>query len=416
MRLRIGWLAGAVAFVAVVAGTAWSIWPKPILVETATVTKGRFVATVDEDGKTRIRERYVVAAPLSGRLTRIRLKAGDRVRSDDVIATIFSSPTPLLDPRSRREAEERLGTAEAAQERAKALVDRAQAQSAQADQELTRTRTLVERAASTTQALERAELAKRVADRDLRAAEFQLHATQHELDQTRALLAKYTDSGGSPPDEWSVTAPVSGLVLKVNQESERIVEPGTPILEIGDPSDLEIVVDVLSTDAVEIKPGADVVVEHWGGPGTLSGRVRRVEPAAFTKVSTLGVEEQRVNVLIDILDLPEKISWTYPRNGVDSVKRIKSTLKSSCLHRMTPRSFPQGRYFGVAEIGTFFWWRTVAPESDLSRLFVDRVRPQRSLRVWSLAITSLSIQATASRRAFACGRAQNEATITFRSE
>lgn len=318
MRLRIGWLAGAVAFVAVVAGTAWSIWPKPILVETATVTKGRFVATVDEDGKTRIRERYVVAAPLSGRLTRIRLKAGDRVRSDDVIATIFSSPTPLLDPRSRREAEERLGTAEAAQERAKALVDRAQAQSAQADQELTRTRTLVERAASTTQALERAELAKRVADRDLRAAEFQLHATQHELDQTRALLAKYTDSGGSPPDEWSVTAPVSGLVLKVNQESERIVEPGTPILEIGDPSDLEIVVDVLSTDAVEIKPGADVVVEHWGGPGTLSGRVRRVEPAAFTKVSTLGVEEQRVNVLIDILDLPEKWSGLGEAYQVDT--------------------------------------------------------------------------------------------------
>jgi HlyD family secretion protein len=318
MRLRIGWLAGAIAFVAITAGIAWSIWPKPILVETARVTKGRFVATVDEDGKTRIRERYVVAAPLSGRLTRIRLKAGDRVNSDDVIATIFSPPTPLLDPRSRREAEERLGTAEAAQARAKALVDRAQAQSAQADQELTRTRTLVERAASTAQALERAELAKRVADRDLRAAEFQLHATQHELDQTRALLAKYTDSGGSPPDEWSVTAPVSGLVLKVDQESERIVQPGTPILEIGDPRDLEIVVDVLSTDAVEIKPGADVVIEHWGGPDTLSGRVRRVEPAAFTKVSTLGVEEQRVNVLIDILDPPEKWSGLGEAYQVDT--------------------------------------------------------------------------------------------------
>jgi HlyD family secretion protein len=318
MRVRIGWMAGAVAFVAVVAGIAWSFWPKPILVETATVTKGRFVATVDEDGKTRIRERYIVAAPLSGRLTRIRLKAGDRVNSDDVIANIFSPPTPLLDPRSRREAEERLGTAEAAQERAKALVDRAQAQSAQADQELTRTRTLVERAASTAQALERAELAKRVADRDLRAAEFQLHATQHELDQTRALLAKYTDSGGSPPDEWSVTAPVSGLVLKIDQESERIVQPGTAILEIGDPRDLEIVVDVLSTDAVEIKPGADVVVEHWGGPGTLSGRVRRVEPAAFTKVSTLGVEEQRVNVLIDILDPPEKWSGLGEAYQVDT--------------------------------------------------------------------------------------------------
>jgi HlyD family secretion protein len=318
MRLRIGWLAGTVVSAAIVAGIAWSIWPQPILIETATVTKGRFVATVDEDGKTRIRERYIVAAPLAGRLSRVRLKAGDGVKSDDIIATIFSSPTPLLDPRSRREAEERLGTAEAAQERAKALVDRAQAQSAQADQELTRTRTLVERAASTAQALERAELAKRVADRDLRAAEFQLHATQHELDQTRALLAKYTDSGGSPPDEWSVTAPVSGLILKVGQESETIVQPGTPILEIGDPRDLEIVVDVLSTDAVQIKPGADVVVEHWGGLGTLSGRVRRVEPAAFTKVSTLGVEEQRVNVLIDILDPLEKWSGLGEAYQVDT--------------------------------------------------------------------------------------------------
>jgi HlyD family secretion protein len=111
---------------------------------------------------------------------------------------------------------------------------------------------------------------------------------------------------------------VSGLVLKVDQESERIVQPGTPILEIGDPRDLEIVVDVLSTDAVEIKPGADVVIEHWGGPDTLSGRVRRVEPAASTKVSTLGVEEQRVNVLIDILDPPEKWSGLGEAYQVDT--------------------------------------------------------------------------------------------------
>ena len=191
MRITIGRVATVVILLAAAAGIAWSVMPRPIPVETATVTKGRFVASVDEDGKTRIRERYVVAAPLAGRLTRIRLKVGDQVKADDVIATIVPSPAPFLDPRSRREAEERLGAAEAALERTKAVVERAQAQADQAKNELARTRTLVERGASTVQALERAELAMRVADRDLRAAEFQNHAAEHELDQARALLARY---------------------------------------------------------------------------------------------------------------------------------------------------------------------------------------------------------------------------------
>jgi HlyD family secretion protein len=282
--------------------------PGAVPVEIAVAMKGRFVATVDEDGKTRVRERYVVAAPLTGRLGRVQLKVGDRVNEGDVVATIIPSPAPLLDPRTRREAQERLGAAEASLERAKALVERAKAQALQADQEFTRTRTLVERGAATVQALERAELAKRVADRDLTAAEFLLHAAEHELEQARALLARYSDGEKEPPETWNVTAPVSGLVLKVTQESETIVQPGSSIVEIGDPRDLEIVVDVLSTDAVEIRSAAQVTIEHWGGPGTLMGRVRRVEPAAFTKVSTLGVEEQRVNVLIDIVSPPDKWS------------------------------------------------------------------------------------------------------------
>lgn len=195
--------------------------------------------------------------------------------------------------------------AEATRERTKAMVERAQAQTAQAKKEFDRIRTLTETGSSTVQALERAETALRVANRELRAAEFQDHATEHEIEQARALLAQYGEGGGAPPDRWNVTAPVSGLVLKVSQESETIVQPGTPILEIGDPLDLEIVVDVLSTDAIEIKPGVMVAIEHWGGSGVLAGRVRRVEPAAFTKISTLGVEEQRVNVLIDIISSPQ---------------------------------------------------------------------------------------------------------------
>jgi HlyD family secretion protein len=318
MRITRGRIAGFLAALLAIAGVVWSLLPRPVPVELAVVAKGRFVATVDEDGKTRVRERYVVAAPLTGRLSRVQLKVGDRVKEGDVVATIAPSPAPLLDPRSRREAQERLGAAEAALERAKALVERAKAQTLQADQEYARTRTLVERGASTAQALERAELAKRVADRDLRAAEFQLHAAEHELDQARALLALYSDGEKEVPEIWNVTAPVAGVVLKVTQESETVVQPGSSILEIGDARDLEVVVDVLSTDAVEIRPGAQVTIEHWGGPGVLAGRVRRVEPAAFTKISTLGVEEQRVNILIDIVSQPDQWSGLGDAYQVDA--------------------------------------------------------------------------------------------------
>lgn len=320
MRITAGRVAMGLGVAIAVAGIAWSLMPRPVPVEVATVAKGRFVASVDEDGKTRIRERYAVAAPLAGRLTRIQLKAGDRVAFGDALATIVPSPAPFLDPRSRREAEEKLGAAEAARERTKAVVERAHAQTDQAKTDLERTRTLVARGAATAQALERAELAMRVADRDLRAAEFLDHAAGHELDQARALLARYQDGADAPDERWNITAPVSGVVLKVVQESETVVSSGAPLLEIGDPRDLEIVADVVSADAVEIRPGADVVIERWGGSGPLSGRVRRVEPAAFTKVSTLGVEEQRVNVLIDVLSPPEQ--WPGLGDGYQVDTRI----------------------------------------------------------------------------------------------
>ena len=307
MKITLGRIVTMVAIAAAVAAAVWAMVPKPIPVDAATVSKGRFLATVDEDGKTRIRERYIVASPLIGRLTRLGLKPGDAVKADEIIATILPTPAPFLDPRSRQEAEQRLGAAEAGRERTKAMVERARAEAEQAQSDLNRTRKLAELGTSPRQALERAETAMRVAERDLRAAEFQDHAAEHEVEQAKALLAQYQDNT-KPPGQWDVRAPVSGLVLAVSQESETVVQAGTPILAIGDPRDLEVVVDVLSTDAVEIRPAADVRIEHWGGPGVLAGRVRRIEPAAFTKVSTLGVEEQRVNVLIDIVS-PQK-DWS----------------------------------------------------------------------------------------------------------
>ena len=362
MRITLGRILFALGVMAALALGVWALMPRPVPVETAAVTKGKFVATVDEDGKTRVRERYVVAAPLPGRLTRVRLKAGDAVKADDMIAAIVPSPAPFLDPRSRREAEERLGTAEATRERTKAMVERAQAQTAQAKNELDRTRTLTEPGASTVQALERAETAMRVADRDLRAAEFQDHATEHEIEQAKALLAQYAEGGTAPPDRWNVTAPVSGLVLKVSQESETIVQPGTPILEIGDPLDLEIVVDVLSTDAVEIKPGATVAIEHWGGPGVLAGRVRRVEPAAFTKISTLGVEEQRVNVLIDIVSPPQ--DWT----GLGDAYQVDTRI--TVFTRDDATIIPSGALFRTGEN----WNVYVVSEGRAQRRTVELLR------------------------------------------
>jgi HlyD family secretion protein len=319
MQITAGRVAWALGAIAAVAGIAWFLAPRPIPVETALVTQGRFVASIDEDGKTRIRQRYVVAAPLAGRLTRVKLKAGDPVRPDETVAVILPPPAPLLDPRSRSEAEERIGVAEAAVERSKATVERAQAQATQAKTDLDRTRALSTSGASTVQALERAMLAQQIADRDLRAAEFQYHAANHELAQARALLARYKEDT-SVAEPWNVTAPVPGVVLKVLQESETVVQSGMPLMEIGDPSDLEIVTDVLSTDAVEIRPGAEVEIDHWGGPGILSGRVRRVEPSAFTKISTLGVEEQRVNVLIDLLSPRQQ--WAGLGDGYQVDTRI----------------------------------------------------------------------------------------------
>ncbi len=308
MRITAGRATAAVVALAAVAAAIWFMLPAPVAVEVATVAKGRFMATVDEDGKTRVRERYVVAAPLTGRLARVPFKVGDALEAGATLTTIQPSPAPFLDPRARLEASEKLGAAEANLNRAQAAAGRAVAQNAQADRDLARARTLFERNVGSGQALEKAELAKRVAERDQRAAEFFLHAAEHELAQARALLARYDEGREGAAEAWNVTTPVAGRVLKVVQESETIVQSGSPIVEIGDAHDLEIATDVLSTDAVEIKPGADVAIEHWGGPGTLAGRVRRVEPAAFTKVSTLGVEEQRVNVIIDIVSPPEQWS------------------------------------------------------------------------------------------------------------
>ncbi|RED37881.1 HlyD family secretion protein [Rhodopseudomonas thermotolerans] len=306
-----------VAVLAAAALLYWAFRPAAVPVDVATVSRGSFTATVEEDGKTRIRNRYVVSSPLAGRLLRLDLKPGDSVEADARVATLLPTASPMLDPRTRQELEERLGAAEASMQEAQARLDRANDQEAQARRDLERVRALHQKGAATNQQLEREELALRVAERDRVAAELRRHATEHERDQTKALMLRATAT--SPPaEQWDITAPVAGRVLHVMQESETVVAAGAPLIEIGDPHDLEIIADVLTTQAVEIKPGAAVMIDRWGGPGLLQGRVRFVEPAAFTKVSALGVEEQRVWVVADILSPRELWSGLGDNYRIDA--------------------------------------------------------------------------------------------------
>lgn len=289
--------------------------PKPVVVEVATAARGLFVAVVEQDGKTRIRNRYLVSSPLGGRVLRIALKPGDVIKAGQPVATLLPSLPPLLEARTRQELQERIGATEASLQEAAARLERAQAQADQSRRDVDRVRTLQGRGAVTAQQLEREELILRLAERDQAAMEMRRHATEHELDQAKALLRRYEQPDTT--DSWSITAPVNGRVLRVIQESEAPVAAGAPLVELGDQRDLEVIADVLTSEAVEIKPGADVAIDRWGGPEPLSGRVRLVEPAAFTKISALGVEEQRVWVVIDLLSPREQWSGLGDNFRVD---------------------------------------------------------------------------------------------------
>jgi len=282
--------------------------PQPVLVEVADVTRGRFEQTIEEDGKTRVRERYVVSAPLAGELQRITLKVGDAVTAGMTLAVIDPSVPALLDVRTERELTERVGAAEAARLRAAAAVERARAALDKSRADLERARKLAGKGFVSASQLEQAELETKIGTRELEAAKYAGQAAAHDVAVARAALLHGRNGAAGRPSgrRWEVRTPVSGHVLKVVQESAATVSAGAPLLEIGEPAELEVVVDVLSTDAVQIKPGAPVRLERWGRTEPLEGRVRRVEPAAFTKVSALGVEEQRVNVVIDLTSPAEK--------------------------------------------------------------------------------------------------------------
>ena len=289
-----------IAGIAVVLGiVAMAMWPESIEVNAARVARGPLQVTLDEDGETRVHDRFVVSAPVAGRLQRIELEPGDRVvRGKTVVARLSTADAPLLDPRMRVELQAAVEAARAAVGQAQAQRDRTMAELARARTTMERQRQLMKAGAIASDSLDAAESAVTTAEEASKATEFAASRAEYELQLARARLQAPAPAGRSV----DVVAPVDGVILKRLRESESVVPVGEPLIEIGDPARIEIVADFLSTDAVRVEPGSPVLVDGWGGSHPLNGRVRRVEPAGFMKVSALGVEEQRVNVLIDFDD------------------------------------------------------------------------------------------------------------------
>lgn len=284
---------------------AVGLWPRPVAVEVAKATRGALVVTVDEEGMTRVKNRYTVSAPVAGQLRRIDWKAGAVVEANrTVLAVLESGGADFLDARSQAQAEARIRAAEAAKDAAQAQLARAASVARMVAADFERVKTLREQKVLSLQEFDAAQMRAETGAQDVRAAEFARKVAEFELEQARALLTRGQTGGGGEP--FAITSPVSGRILRVMQESSRMVPAGFPLMEIGDPTDLEVRIEVLSRDGVTIKPGARVWLEQWGGTEPLEARVRLVEPSAFTKISALGVEEQRVYVIADFNDPVER--------------------------------------------------------------------------------------------------------------
>lgn len=281
-------------------GLLWAFLPRPVPVETAKASRGPLRVTVEEEGKARLRDRFVVSAPVAGYARRVDLEVGDPVKRGQTVAEIEPMRTEGLDPRTRAAAQARVSAAEAALRAAEERAREAAAADEYASARLDRTRRLADAGLTPKDTLEQAASEAKRASAATRSAEAAADAARHDLEAANAVLTRAGASDRVRAGRVPVRSPATGRVLAVRHESEGVVQAGTPLLEVGDPGRLEVEVDVLSADAVRIHSGTPVRFERWGGDISLEGKVRVVEPVGFTKVSALGVEEQRVLVLVDI--------------------------------------------------------------------------------------------------------------------
>lgn len=300
------WLT-ALLIVAAVVVLFFLLRPSPMSVETAKVSRGSLRVTVDEDGETRAHDRFVVAAPVAGRLLRVELEEGDSVSENAVVAKL--QPLPL-NQQQREEVLARIETAQATRRQADARLVHAREDHEQTRRDLARAETLAKQNVLSTQMLEQARNAETTSREELEAAKFSVLAAASEVKVAQAGLVGI-DAGNAGHKIISLQSPVAGRVLRVVEKSERVIPAGAPVLILGDPSRIEVVTDVLTTDAVNVKAGAPVYLEGWGGEHPLRAKVRLIEPAGFTKISALGVEEKRVNVIADFVDSPDGLADGY---------------------------------------------------------------------------------------------------------
>lgn len=323
---------------------AVALWPETMPVDAAAVARGAIVVTVDEEGQTRVHDRYVVSAPVGGRVLRIELEPGDPVKDGDVVARVRPEMPALLDPRARAEAQAAVDSAQAVLGRARADEQRARTTLKRTESDRERTKQLRAAGLATAQELELAEADAAAAAEAARAAAYAVRAATADLERAQVRLQPPA-SGPSSTRAVEVRAPADGVILRRLRESETVVPAGEPLLEIGDPNRLEIVSDLLSTDAVRVKPGARAMIDQWGGGRTLDAKVRLVEPSGFTKISALGVEEQRVNVILDFVD-PAR-AWAALGDGYRVEVRVVVAERADALQIPTSALFRQGERWAV---------------------------------------------------------------------
>lgn len=309
MKFSLKNLFWGVLLVAVGLFAGLSLIPTPVEVEFAIATPGTLKVTVQEDGKTRIREKYTVSAPVTGRLSRIELDAGDHCDEGTLLAVILPSAPEILNARARAEANARVRAAEAALARAKSNGEQANIDLELNAAKYQRAQQLLPSKAISQNEFDDAKAEWLASAQAIKTTHFDVEIAKFELEMAQAAVEQFSDSKLPVSVEpFEINSPIEGRVLRVFEESATVVTVGTPLIELGDPRNLEIEIDALSTDAVRIKPGAELTIEHWGGQSPLQGYVRVIEPGAFTKVSSLGVEEQRVNIIADFNEPPERIA------------------------------------------------------------------------------------------------------------
>ena len=306
MKKRSKFTIWTLVLLVVVAGLVLAFRPKPISVQVATATMGPLQQTVDEEGKTRMHDHFILGAGIAGKLRRIELHAGDAVRAGQIITWIDPAP---IEPRQTAVLEARLASAQATQQQAEADVGAAQAENDQAVIDLERTKKLFDQGVASREAYDKAVNRAAAAVKQLDSAKSRMQAAVYQVAEAHAALTTQPGAQASAP--MAVRSPIAGRVLKLLEQSERVVTPGTPIIDIGYTPRLEVVADFLTQDAVKISPLMDAIIDDWGGDKPLQARVRLVEPGAFTKISALGVEEQRANVVLDFVNSPEKLADAY---------------------------------------------------------------------------------------------------------